>query len=54
MLQQADSDIFCASKSKSNDWSIDRKTTDYTNLNDPRRAVVYVACLSKPADKPCQ
>lgn len=24
-----------------------------THLNEPSRAVVYVACLSKPADKPC-
>jgi hypothetical protein len=26
---------------------------DFPNLKVPRRAVVYVACRSKPADKPC-
>lgn len=26
----------------------------HTHLNVPRRAVVYVACLRSPADKPCR
>jgi hypothetical protein len=26
---------------------------DFPNLKVPRRAVVYVACRNKPADKPC-